>query len=229
MRYPSVFFALVVAVAGCAGQAAGPFVSTPAGGQRPAWQQHMDEARRHAAGGRNYALVGPSGIFVFYNNPRPFCYTYMIPGEWVAAREPNAYYSKDGRASVGVMFLLPHHLDGLEGANLVERASTSITRQLEEWLGQPVTGVELVPFEAARPGTWKWKVAPVRRGDRELRSPTKIIVDLGPDAVVQVTVAGTQDDDGLARRIVENLRRTSDPECYWPMLEATLKTILGDR
>ena len=43
------------------------------------------------------AAEGKSGVFAFYNNPRPFCYTYAIPGEWVISQAESAWRSKDGR------------------------------------------------------------------------------------------------------------------------------------
>lgn len=229
---------LVGLLAGSVSQAGAQAVESPATTPRPAWQQQMDQARRHAAAGNNYVLMVtplqavaslPGGVYVFYNNPLPFCYTYMIPGNWVAAREANAYRSKDGRAFAGVLFGLPRELDGLEGATLVERARTFVTRQHEKALGQKLEGVELVAFESARPGTWKWKAAPVTQRDRLIEFPTKVIVDLSPDAVVLITVSGTPDDEAVARGIIERLGTTSDAECYWPALERMLKSMFGER
>lgn len=229
MQYLSVFFALVVVAAGCVGQTGGPFVSTPAAGQRPAWQQMMENARDAASAGENYVLlVGRTGVYVFYNNPRPFCYTYMIPGDWVKAPQPNAYRSKDGRAYVRVEFVLARDLEGSAGSNLVERIATAMTRNVEKDLRVTLRGVELVPFQSARPGVWKWKAAPFKKGEHYIHLQA-IIVDLSPDAVVEIDVLETGDDDALARRIIETLRTTSNPECYWPVLETMLKAGLGVR
>ena len=212
------------------GPTGAPAVGLPAGGARPVWQQEMDRARRQAAAGNAYVLRGPSiGVLTMYNNPGPFCYMYRIPGDWVEAGEPALYRSKDYRAFAGVLFLLARSLADMDGATLVERARTSATRTHEKALGKPLTGVEWVPFESARPGTWKWTVAPVTQGQITTVFPTKIIVDLGPEAVVQITVGGTPDDDGLARRIIESLKTTSDPQCYLAVLERELKSTYGDR
>jgi hypothetical protein len=153
----------------------------------------------------------------------------MIPGNWVEAREPHAYRSEDGKAFTGLLFYLPKILVKFEGATLVERATTFITLQHEELLGQKLSGVELVRFDSTHPGTWKWKAVPVKIGDRLTKYQTKVIVDLSPDAVVQITVSGTSDDDGLVRRIIETLRTTSAPECYWPDLERMFKVMTGGR
>jgi hypothetical protein len=207
---------------GCAGQP-GPavFKSDP---QRPHWEEQMDLAKRYAAAGMNYVLkVTPQqaeekeiegGVYVFYNNPNPFCYTYTIPGTWFAAEEPNAYRSKDG-AFVGVQFLLASEFRSGGGATVIERAGNQITRQYERGLGQRLKDVELIPFESAQYESWLWRAAPATQAGRLVVFPAKIIVNIRRDAIVQITVQGTDDDHGLARRIIEGLRTTADPECYW--------------
>jgi hypothetical protein len=55
------------------------------GNERTTWQQQMDLAQRAAAAGKAYNLVLPAGVLSFYNNPHPFCYTYMIPGDRACA------------------------------------------------------------------------------------------------------------------------------------------------
>lgn len=228
MRPMGAWIVPAVLLVGCAGQTGPSVVGT--GSQRPGWQQWLDQARRDAAAGNAYVLVmGPAGVFTFYNNPRPFCYMYIIPGEWVPEGEPGAYRSKDGRAFAGVSFWLPGVFEGVDGATLVERARTVVTRGYEKGLGQPLASVELAPFESARPGTWRWRSVPVSQAGRSIVFPAKILVDLSPDAVVVITVVGTPDDDDLARRIIESLRTTSDPKCYWPVLEKMLKAMHGER
>jgi hypothetical protein len=187
----------------------------------------MDRARREAAAGRTYEVITPQGVFVFYNNPRPFCYTYSIPGEWVAAAGSGAFRSKDGRAFAGVLFVLAGHLSSIQGATLVERAGNGVTKEYEKRVGQPLAGVELMPFDSSRAGTWRWQAAPVTQGNRQVALPPKVIVDLSPHGVAQITVAGTSDDDRLLRQILETLRTTSDPACYWSTLENMLKAALG--
>jgi hypothetical protein len=189
MKPISAWMALALSVTGCAGQVGPPAVADPKGDQRPMWQQQMDLARHHAAAGRAYDLVVTSlragtsgsgaGVYTFYNNPRPFCYTYMIPGEWVAGPHPASYHSKDGRAFVGVLFESAKRLGGVEGATLVERARNAMTRWYAKVLGQPPAAAKWEPFESARTGTWKWAGLP----------ETRIIVDLSPDAVMHITAS----------------------------------------
>jgi hypothetical protein len=237
-RFSTGCFMLILALAACAGQMKTPDVATPAGNQRPQWQQQMDLARRLAADGSAYVMVvrplkeegtGKGGVYVFYNNPSPFCYTYMIPGEWVRARESDAYQSKDGKAFVDVLFLLPDELKNFEGTTLVERAGNLISREYEKGLGQRLPSAELKQFEPAEFASWRWQAAQVIHKERLIVFPTKIIVDIRPDAVVMITVHGTEDDDGLARRIIETLKTTSDSQCYWPILESLLKIATGEK
>lgn len=225
MRHLSALVALVMTAAGCAGHTGSSSGPTSTASSRPASQPLMETARRMAAQGKAFVIEGPSGIVAFYNNPRPFCYMYMVPGEWRGAG-PGVYRSKDGQAIVEVAFILARALEGVEGRSLVERARTRLARDDEKALGHPLTGVELVPFESARQGTWKWQ-APARQGERQIVFPTRIIVDGGSDAVALITVGRTP-DDGLAQRIVGTLRTTSNSECYWPVLEKMLKA-MGQR
>jgi len=192
----------------------------------------MDAARRLAVTGQTYVLhfkgdgEKRSGIYVFYNNPLPFCYTYMIPGEWVRSPGQDGYRSQDGRAFVGVWFLLAESLVGVEGATLLERLRNDVTASYEKQLGQRLAGVELLPFESGRPGTWRWTAAPVSVKQRgTLKFPVKILVDLGSEAIAHITVIGTADDQDLARRVVETFRTTSDTACYLPVLETMLRSM----
>jgi hypothetical protein len=73
------------------------------------------------------------------------------------APEPSAYRSRDGRASVQVLFALPRQLEGAEGETLFERNRNFFIRSYEKVLDQPVTGAKLVPFESARGGAWSEK------------------------------------------------------------------------
>ena len=202
------------------------FVPDSGYAQRQDRQEMMNRARLAAKQGEEYILnVRGGGVFVFYNNSNPLCYTYRIPGEWSASPEERAWRSKDGRQFVGVLFTRSKDLKGFDAGTLVERAGASISRGYETASKRSLTGVRLAAFESALPGTWKWTADPVRQGDQEIRIPTKIIVDFSPDAVAVLTVAGTADDDGLALRILSTLRTTKESECYFPVLDASLKAM----
>jgi len=212
-----------------AAQTGAPASGSATGGPRPTWQQRMDEARREAAAGNTKVLRGPSGVLAMYNNPQPFCYRYMIPGDWVEAEEPGLYRSRHGKASAGVAFRLTREFESARGATLVERAATVITREHEKAMGRALAGVALTPFESARPSTWKWTAASSVQGNTLSGVAPKVLVDLSPEAVAQITVFGTPDDDGLTRTIIESLKTTSDPQCYWAELERELKSMYAER
>jgi len=213
-------------------------VATQSSGHEPAWQHLMRQARQMAAAGKNTVLIvtplqagtGRSGgVYVFYNNPRPFCYTYMIPGNWVGGSQRNLYRSTDGSSIVGVSFRLAQSLEGVEGSTLVEREANAFKSWVERVSGQPASKARLVPFESARAGTWKWMDLPKIPEEAGEDGPTRITVDLSPDAVIHMIVGGTADDDALARRVIETLRITKAPECHFPLLEEMLRSMHGAR
>lgn len=229
--------AAAVALAGSAATAAGQ--AAPEGAQRPGWEPLMAQARKLAASRMNFAIVSrrlqagaggtEGGVFVFYNNPDPFCYTYVVPGNWVPAGQANAYRSPDGKAFVGVIFELPRNVARIEGASLIERARNAFLQWYEQTAGRSASGARLGAFESARPGTWKWSGLPALPAEEEGPPPARFVVDLDPDAVVHITVRASADDDALARRIIESLRTTRAPECYFPVLERMLKAAAGER
>lgn len=230
MRHRRALLALVMSLVTCPGLPEGSVAA-----DIPVWQQGMDDARRNAAAGKTFDLLltspdpaQPGSVHVFYNNPDPLCYMFMIPGNWRHAG--GGYFrSTDGRSGAGVLFAFARSLEGLDGTNLVERAHTALIRWHEKQHGQRLPSTSLVPFDSAPPGTWKLLTPPIKQGDLVLTFPTRIIVDLTPHAVAHVTVEGTGDDDGLARRIIASLRTTSSPECYWSLLEAMLKALYGEK
>jgi len=83
----------------------------------------------------------------------------------------------------------------------------------------------LLPFDSARQGTWKWTADSATQGDHQFHFPPRVIVDFSPDAVAVISIRGTADDDGLARQIIQTMRTTKDPQCYFPLLDATLKAM----
>lgn len=218
-RLATFLIAAMAQAAGCAGPSA------------RGWKAEMQKAQQRAAAGQptEITVAGPgphAGVYAFYNNPSPLCYAYVIPGDWVQGGEPGLFQSRDRRSTVGVSFWLERDLSRFDGGNLVERARTAITRSYEAKLSSPLTGVTLVPFVSARGGTWKWG------GDDNptlsLRLPTTLVLDVGDVGVFVITVLGTTDDQELARRIIERLRTTANPQCYWSELEVMMKQLIGE-
>lgn len=197
--------------------------------QQSGWRQQMEEARRAATNAEATVVVlrsghdlgpdWPAGAYGFHNNPRPFCYAYVIPGDWYPGT-PGVFRSKDGRSLVGLTFLPSPQLERMAGGNPIERARNAAVEKLERDLRQPMGRVELLPFSSSRPGTWRLKADAIRARDgQSMPFPLYVLVDLSPHGVAEVNVFGTQDDERMARSIVEKLRISSDPECYLADLE----------
>ncbi len=210
--------------------------SYPIHAQQPMWQQKMGESRRAAANGETEVFsIGTGapwapGTYVYNNSPRPFCYAYSIPGEWSSVRnQPGVFRSKDGRSVAGVTFLPPQRLEGVEGATLVERASNYAVRQRGRDFRQPLTNVELVPFESARGGTWHLKAGPLTVPDgRTMPFPMYVLIDFSPHTIAEVNVMGAGDHAELVRQIILGLKTTSEPACYLADLEKLYKFMYGE-
>jgi hypothetical protein len=188
----------------------------------PTWQSRMEDAQQLAVDGHAYSLTTPSGVTVFQNSARPVCHAYLIPGDWVAAAEPGGYRSPDGKAFVGILVPGEADLRAYSGRTPAERALNGITRRYEDGLRQKLS-VQITPFESSRPGAWRWTAAPITQKDREITLTTKYVVELERNAVAEITIAGTADDDRLARQIIESLKTTTARSCFWPDLERLLK------
>jgi len=121
---------------------------------------------------------------------------------------------------VGVLLYSPEDLKDFEGSDPVARAAKLITKVYEQSAGQPLADTTLVPFESTRPGvkrsTTSWR-ATIRERP-VLMKASKVLVEIAPGWVAQITVQGTLDDDGLTRRVLETLSTTSEPECYWQFI-----------
>ena len=203
-------------------------------------QQAIDDARRTAANGENYGILVmpnsllaasfPIGIYFFYNNPKPFCYSYLIPGEWVPLPKRGGMMLSKNGATANVNFRPPSRLQNAVGATILERGRNLVVRELESALHQPLVGVQLVPFDSARAGTWQLKADPVKHRDGRVSPlPLYILVDLSPHTIAEINVRDSGNDEDLARRIIAELKTTTVAECYSAELERMLKVLHGGR
>ena len=203
-------------------------------------QQAIDDARRSAASGYNYGVVVtpnsplaasyPIGVYVFYNNPKPFCYAYMVSGEWVPFPNRRGMLLSKSGATANVNFQPPSRVQGAEGATLLERGRNLAVAELERSLHQTLGGVQLVPFESARSGTWLLKSDPIRHRDGRLFPlPLYVLVDLSPHTIAEVTVMDSGSDEDLARRIIAELKTSTAADCYSAELEGMLRVLHGGR
>jgi hypothetical protein len=206
--------------------------------QTAKWQEDMVAARRAAASGEATITIlrdghdlgneWPAGVYVFHNNPRPYCYAYKIPGDWY--RDRNWFRSKDGRSTANVTFRPPRQVERMAGETLLERSRNAAVAQFERDFRQRLTGIELKPWESSRSGAWLLKAEPILTQDgRRMPFPLYVLVDLSPHAVAEVNAFGTADDERMARQIVETIKASSDPECYLAEMERMYKAWHGER
>jgi len=168
--------------------------------------------------------------YYFNNNAKRLSYTYKIPGKWKPSQESALLVSEDGRAFVGVMLYSTKELEGYEGNDLLTRTSNLITKNYQQKIGKSPASKKLVSFSSPRSGTMKWSASwhSVGKDGRpvELRTD-KVLWEISPGWVAQITVNGTSDDDGLARGILETLNATSKPEGYWPFIRRHFPKVPG--
>ena len=225
MRYTTAFLLVLFAIS--------------AGAQQPRWQREIEDDRVRAAHGETTTFgippsasaraKRPPGLYEYYNGPRPFCYAYVIPGDWKVGPGPTAY-SQDGRVIASVRFRPPSHFLSGSADNLLERARELAVRDIERShnRGRPLVDVELVPFESARAGTWLLKAAPIYQREGRQFFPAFVIVDLGLNAVAEVTVLAASGAEELARQIVGTIRTSTEPACFLPELERLYKDMYGE-
>ncbi len=207
--------------------------------QQPRWQNEIQDDKDRAARGQTTTFVIPPGakvkanwapgLYEYYNGTRPFCYAYVIPGDWKAGPGPTAY-SPDGRVIASVRFRPPRDFRGVTADNLLERARELAVRDIERNHNRrrPLVDVELVPFETARGGAWLLKAAPIyQREGREI-FPAFVIVNLGLNTVAEITVIAANGAEDVARQIVGTIRTSTEPGCFLPELERLYKEMYGD-
>lgn len=210
-----------------------------AGAQQARWQREIEDDRAKAARGETTTLAIPSsasaqakrppGLYEYYNSPRPFCYAYVIPGDWKVGPGPTAY-SQDGRVIASVRFRPPGDFRGVSADQLLDRARELAVRDIERIHNRhrPLVDVELVPFESARAGTWLLKAAPIYQREGRQVFPAFVIVDLGLNTVAEITVLAASGAEDLARQIVGTIRTSTEPACFLPDLERLYKETYGE-
>jgi hypothetical protein len=76
-----------------------------------------------AAEGKVFALlltlrqpeVGEGGVFVFYNNPKPFCCSYKIPGNWIDyPKMRRMYRATDAETRARLLFFPPSNFTNIK-------------------------------------------------------------------------------------------------------------------
>jgi hypothetical protein len=226
MRYVTAVSALLFALAAFA--------------QPLRWQNEIENDKGRAARGQTTTFAippgakvqtnWPPGLYEYYNGTRPFCYAYVIPGDWKVGPGPTVY-NQDGRVIASVRFRPPRDFQGVTTDNMLQRARELAVRDIERNhnKGRPLVDVEVVPFESARGGAWLLKAAPIyQREDRQI-FPAFVIVNLGLNTVAEITVIAASGAEDLARQIVGSIRTSTEPACFLPELERLYKEMYGER
>ena len=225
MRYATVVLPLLFALSALA--------------QQPRWQNEIEDDKGRAAQGQTTTFAippgakvqanWPPGLYEYYNGPRPFCYAYVIPGDWKVGPGPTVY-SQDGRVIASVRFRPPSDFRGVTSDSLLERARELAVRDIERNhnRGRPLVNVELVPFETARGGAWLLKAAPIYQREGRQVFPAFVIVNLGLNTVAEITIIAASDTEDLARQIIRTIRTSTEPTCFLPELERLYKEMYGE-
>jgi hypothetical protein len=225
MRYATAVLPLLFALAAFA--------------QQPRWQNEIEDDKGRAARGQTTTFAippgakvqanWPPGLYEYYNGTRPFCYAYVIPGDWKVGPGPTVY-SQDGRMIASVRFRPPSDFRGVTADNLLERARELAVRDIERNHNRrrPLVDVELVPFESVRGGAWLLKAAPIYQRDGRQVFPAFVIVNLGLNTVAEITIIAASGAEDLARKIVGTIRTSAEPTCFLPELERLYKEMHGE-
>jgi ankyrin repeat protein len=209
----SVWIFIILIVAGCGT----PYTNLVVHGR-----METDKLRRTAEflGVAGSAAQMNEGTFYFNNHPFRLCYAFLVPGKWRLGKD-DLLRSEVGNAEAGVWLYSAQELEGLEGPDLVTRATNFITKVYEKRSGRPLASVQVQPFQSSLPGTVKWSASlgvAEKPGGRFEILAHKVFAEIAPGWVAQITVGGTSDDNGLFQHILETLRTTAQPECYMPFL-----------
>ena len=171
-------------------------------------------------------MVGPERT-LFFENARPPCVHWSLPGRWTFAEIPGALRRSDGRRFVGVALYPEQEFKDFPGADLVARAAESFRRQTEREHGEPPI-TETEPFSAARRGAIVWRVRsdvaippeaikrqPELAGRRAIL-PSRVLVPFPSGWLTVITV--TLDDVDIAGEVIATLKTADRPQCWLPML-----------
>ena len=159
------------------------------------------------------------GMSYFNNDSRRLCYTFSVPGQWVAARQPGMLRTPDTTAIVGVALISERELPASTTEDLVTRAARDLTASYERDLGRPLTGVRIIPADEIRPGAKRWQPDdPVTKAGRLGMLPPAVLVPLRPGWVAQLTAVGTRDDEAMLRHLLASLQTSDARDCYWPTI-----------
>jgi len=225
LRWPAVSNCPPAAPAGTLAPAPRPIQGSDPQGLRDT----LEGLRRHPEAGRTeiaLVLSGPNQTLVFNNDRDWLCYTYAIPRRLGPGPQPSSFLSTDRRTSVGVHFTREDYFDRADGPDSLSRASSAVREKIERDIGRSLPPLELVPFTSPPAQGVRWKnsesvnieIAP----GRFMALGTKVFVSVRPEWIAVVTVIAPEGSQDLARQVLDSVRTTVEPGCYWSLLARTL-------
>lgn len=166
----------------------------------------------------------------FDNTPGHLCFTYSvtgIPGEWLPVPGHDGLFSVGSNVYIGVGV---YHRDGLPGPveePILNRAAALLERTYRESYG-PVS-VTLTPFQPVKLKAIKWEATceVIVGGESVQVEATKILVEYGPEWVVQISADGAADNSFIFDQIVNSFCTTHDSNCFWTEIGRMLADIGG--
>ncbi len=172
-------------------------------------------------------IVVVSDRTLYFENVRPPCAHWSVPGRWTFAQQPAALRSADGRDFIGVVLYPEQQFNDLPGPELVTRAAEYLRREDERAHKEPIITV-VEPFDAPRAGAVVLRVTsqvalppeivkehPQLAGQR-VRLPSRVLLPFSPDWLVIISV-GRDNLEG-AREVIATLRTADHPQCWLPLL-----------
>lgn len=166
--------------------------------------------------------------FYFNNDSGRLCHRYKISGVWSPTGQKGLLQSMDGRQRAGVALYSPKDLSGENGPAAITRASNLLAAGYEATFGR-IEAKRLAAFQSSRPGSMKWtSISHVDVGGRRERvEAEKVLVEIVPGWVAQISASGTSNDVQLFRDIIDTLSATSAIECYWPLIRRQFPYVRG--
>ena len=166
-------------------------------------------------------VLGSKDIRTHYfgNDSSRLCFRFSVPGAWQPTGELGLLESGDDKQRVGVAVYSPEDLSGATGPAAIARTSELLVRGSEQ-LGTPLEERELTAFDSSRPGAMKWRASlrPVIGGEPLRAVMEKVLLEIVPGWVAQISASGTSDDSQLFRDVIQSLEMTRGSECYWPLI-----------
>lgn len=157
--------------------------------------------------------------YYFDNDSSRLCFSYKVKGIWRPSGTRGLIWSERRHAVLGVLLYNEQELKKFRGNNLLEQAANLQAYILYRHSGiHPQTSIR--PFATAYPNSFKWTARWNTRlkGEKVIAVAIKYFVVLNSGWLIQVTAGHQAGGDTTARAVIDNLRTTKQPGCFWPRI-----------